>query len=659
MMSVLVVLASVVAVLGKSSLAITPVQKVLQMMGDMKTKAITEKNEEIVTFKTLLQFCKDTDATKEKAISAGADTIEQLKADMEKYESDEKQLAKEMSKLDKLIAEAQENKASSKEQYDVDEADYNKLHGQYEQNIVDMGVGINDLKAQKASLGASASSFIQRMASQLEVPQHARRALMAFLATSSTVQLQKTEAPEASSYASNTGGVEDILFGLEDKLHEELAKLEREFLKTQGSFQMLQQTFTDQMDQHTILRNHKAATKKEKEEARSTAEGDLADTESLKAEDEGYMKDVQSNCAQESSDYEARQMDRAGEIRALNKAIEIISGGAVSGAAEKHLPGLMQVTSLAQLRSSAATASQASLQLEAQRRVASFLQQQSRRISSGVLAALSARVAGDSFAKVKKMIQDMVFKLMEEANEEAEQKGFCDAELGKNKMTRDQKTTSIDELTATIDELTSKMGQLGLDISDLSQRVSDIDSSVQEATAIRQEEKAKNSQTIEEAAGASAAVKQALDVLNEYYQSAGGGSAALLQSKSSTGVLGMLEVILSDFARLESNTKSNEGTSQEAYKKFMADSSLNKSTAEEEVRNKSESRTEADIDLAAANKDLESTEAELSAARAYFEKLKPTCAGEKVSYDDRVARRKLEIESLKESLKILDEQPIA
>jgi len=657
-MSMLLLMASVAATLGKSTSAITPVQKVLQMMEDMKAKGITEKNEEIVTFKTLVQFCKDTNVAKGKAISDSADAMVQLKADMEKYASDEKVLGKEMSKLDKLIFQAEADKASSKQQYDMDEADYNKLHAQYEQNIVDMGVGINDLKAQKASLGASASSFIQRMASKPEVPEHARGALMAFLSTSSAVQLQRSEAPEASSYASNTGGVEDILFGLEDKLHEELAKLERDFLKTQGSFQMLQQTFTDQIDQHSISRNHKASTKKEKEEARATAEGDLADTESLKAEDEAYLMDVQSNCAQESSDYEKRQKDRAGEVRALNKAIEIISGGAVSGAAEKHLSSLVQGASLAQLRSNSASTSKASLQHDAQRDAASFLQQQSRRISSGVLAALSLRVAGDPFVKVKKMIQDMVFKLMTEANEEAEQKGFCDAELGKNKMTRDQKTTSIDELTATIDELSSKMVQLGTEISDLSQRISDTDAAIQEATAIRQDEKAKNTQTIEEAVGASVAVKQALDVLNEYYQSVG-GSAVLLQSTSSTGILGMLEVILSDFARLESNTKSNEATSQGTYKKFIADSNLDRSMAEQQVKDKSESRTEADINLADAKKDWESTQAELSAAKAYFEKLKPTCAGEKVSYDDRVARRELEIESLKEALKILDEQPIA
>jgi len=53
------------------------------------------------------------------------------------------------------------------------------------------------------------------------------------------------------------------------------------------------------------------------------------------------------------------------------------------------------------------------------------------------------------------MIKDMITKLTEEAQEEAEHKGFCDAELGSNKATRDTKTEESDVLKATIEELTA------------------------------------------------------------------------------------------------------------------------------------------------------------------------------------------------------------
>lgn len=57
--------------------------------------------------------------------------------------------------------------------------------------------------------------------------------------------------------------------------------------------------------------------------------------------------------------------------------------------------------------------------------------------------------------------------------------------------------------------------------------------------------------------------------------------------------------------------------------------------------------------------DLEGTQKELDAALAYFDKLKPSCVDSGVSYEDRVARRKEEIESLQEALKILNGEDIA
>jgi hypothetical protein len=51
---------------------------------------------------------------------------------------------------------------------------------------------------------------------------------------------------------------------------------------------------------------------------------------------------------------------------------------------------------------------------------------------------------------------------------------------------------------------------------------------------------------------------------------------------------------------------------------------------------------------------LEGTQKELDAALAYYDKLKPDCIDSGVSYEERVARRQEEIESLQEALKILN-----
>merc|ERR1711871_1847755 len=86
-------------------------------------------------------------------------------------------------------------------------------------------------------------------------------------------------------------------------------------------------------------------------------------------------------------------------------------------------------------------------------RVAAYLKAAGMRLNSRVLSTLATHVTDDPFKKVKKMIKDLIVKLMEEANEEAEHKGWCDTELATNEHTRKEKTEAVETLHAEIDEL--------------------------------------------------------------------------------------------------------------------------------------------------------------------------------------------------------------
>merc|ERR1719262_384981 len=152
-----------------------------------------------------------------------------------------------------------------------------------------------------------------------------------------------------------------------------------------------------------------------------------------------------------------------------------MSSDAVGGAS---LTQTQKGTALVQLRSSQKFPQQA--------HVASFLAEQGQKLGSNLLSLLAQRVNADPFGKVKKMIKDMVMKLMEEANEEAEHKGFCDTEMGTNKQTRDQKATEVDELTASIEEMSADIQALATEISELGADIAVIDAAVQKATSERQ-----------------------------------------------------------------------------------------------------------------------------------------------------------------------------
>merc|ERR1711865_1094966 len=201
-----------------------------------------------------------------------------------------------------------------------------------------------------------------------------------------------------------------------------------------------------------------------------------------------------------------------------------MSGGAVSGAADKHLPALIQKSvSFIQLSGEATNPAQA--------RVAAFLRAKASKFNSRVLSAMATHVAEDPFVKVRKMIKDLIVRLMEEANEEAEHKGWCDTELSSNEQTRKEKTSSVETLQVGIDELSAAIAKGAQEITDLNTQISEIDATMAQATELRNAEKADNEATIRDAEAASTATQQAVTVLKQFYEKAG-DATSLIQGKA-------------------------------------------------------------------------------------------------------------------------------
>merc|ERR1719171_1497242 len=80
--------------------SVTPIQKVIQMLNDMMAKGEKERNDEQVRFAAFQGFCGSTTKQKEKSIVEGKDSIEQLKAEIQKAEADAQTAVKEIASLD-------------------------------------------------------------------------------------------------------------------------------------------------------------------------------------------------------------------------------------------------------------------------------------------------------------------------------------------------------------------------------------------------------------------------------------------------------------------------------------------------------------------------------------------------------------------------------
>merc|ERR1719517_398108 len=305
-----------------------------------------------------------------------------------------------------------------------------------------------------------------------------------------------------------------------------------------------------------------------------------------------------------------------------------------------------------------------------QKRMAEFLAERAQSTGSRLLSQVSAQVAADPFVKVKKLIKDLIVQLMEEATAETEHKGWCDTELTTNKQTRDKKTAEVEQLQTEIEDLTTAIAKLTEELATLAQEIKELQAAMAAATEERLASKAKNEQTIQEAKEAQAAVQHAMEVVKAYYAKSAEATALVQQTPAEDApetfvkpykgmlpeggnVVDFLEVILTDFVRLDSETTTAEATEKSQYDEFMFQSKKSKAMKENDTKHKTEQKENKEAALDQAKEDLVMTQDQLDKALKYFDKLKPTCVHSGISYEARVKMREHEIESLQEALKIL------
>merc|ERR1711865_772845 len=414
-------------------------------MGEgMLEKGKKGKHDEQVQFAAYKQFCDDTTVEKTRAIAEANEQIDTLKADIQSYTAKAALLTKEIAGLDEDISIWEGDIKAATNVREIEKNDYDTLHKDHSESVDALQRAIAVLKKQTGDRKQGAFVQVAALQQMSLIPDSAKKALDAFLQTEELDDGLAVSAPEANAYEFQSSGVVEMLEKLLDKFIDERTALEKEEMNSKHAYDMLMQDLNAQITQATQDRNEKAESKASKLQAKADATGDLKDTTSTRNADVKYLTDLTATCEQKESDFESRQQLRADEIVAIEKAIEIISSGAVAGNADKHLPSMLQTSSFAQLRSDPST--------QAQNRVAVYLKARATQLNSRVLATLAARVSDDPFNKVKKMINDLIVRLMEEANEEAEHKGWCDTELSTNEQTRKEKTEAVETLHAEIDQ---------------------------------------------------------------------------------------------------------------------------------------------------------------------------------------------------------------
>merc|ERR1719281_2235218 len=335
---------------------VTPVQKVIQMLNDMMAKGKAEMEDEQVRFATFTQFCKSTTTEKNQAIETTTAEIDDLTADIASYGEEIMTKEKEIAQHDDDIGAWTKEKEEATYAREKEHADFVVEHQDYTESIDSVERAIESIEAGDKDVAlVQQKSALTNIASLPKVPAAAKKVIMSFLQGDHNrleADLLEVSAPQGKGFESQSSGVLDMVKGMGEKMEDKREEVEKEEMNKKHAFDMIAQDLTDQIESNEQARSKKASIKAQAAEAKAQAEGDLAAAKNLLAEDQKFLSDLTQECETKTRDYDKRQAVRQGEIDAINKAIEIMSSSTVSGAADTHLPGLIQASSLAQLRSS-------------------------------------------------------------------------------------------------------------------------------------------------------------------------------------------------------------------------------------------------------------------------------------------------------------------
>merc|ERR1719264_768665 len=148
-------------------------------------------------------------------------------------------------------------------------------------------------------------------------------------------------------------------------------------------------------------------------------------------------------------------------------------------------------------------------------------------------------------------------------------------------------------------------------------------------------------------------VKLALKVLREYYAK---DAAHAANSGGGASIIGLLEVVESDFSKGLAEMTATEESAQAAYETETEENEIEKVTKEKDVEYKAKESTGLDKAVAESSSDRSGVQTELEAVNEYLGTLKKECVAEAETVAERKARFEAEIAGLKEALRILESE---
>lgn len=656
------------------SSSVTPVEKVIELLERLHKKVTEAGQAEAQTYDTFACFCRDTTATKSNAITSGKDTIEQLSANIEDNSANAKSLQLENAKTVKNIDE-------TKATIDGLEKELEGLRAEYAASNADLSAAILAIEKAIESLEAGKPTTLLQYALLVK----AVALLQERQRSSALSQLHRLQSVPETDYEYHSNDIIATLQSLLKTFQDRKSEEDEDFSKEEGALsaavsgQRAELTSSNNKlaSDTESLRNHEQSVKEDR--------SSLLIAEAALKDDQLYLKDLTKRCETRASEWDQRSVMRGNEVKALEQALAVLresaplererAPAALVQNGHASSVSFLQVRRTGLKENSFVQQSAETSQSHVSERVIARLAVSGRRIGSTLLETLAARLqgSGDPFVKVKNVIQKLLERLLEEANQENTQKGFCDTQTGKFSTERQFRKEEVLKLAVHLDKT---LNDMRLTQEAAYKLTADLDNRKEElvtAKDLRVQEHDENMKSIQESREGISAIKEAKEILHVFYRDArnqapigvftqvqvspveedtsgpGFDGQYRGEQEQSEAIMGLLDIILSDFQRSLATTQRSEKEANQNFEYFREESEAFIAKTETDLdQRKVDLRKLQDVHKAGID-DIQTAQNLLDDALKGLEDIKSLCVDTAMTKDERFSKRDAEIQALKQA----------
>jgi len=621
---------------SKELVSANPIRRVVTMLQMMQKKVEEEGAKEDELFEKFVCYCKNGKVELAKAIEEAETKIPQLESQIEEMGGAAAQLVEDLKNHKADREAAKEAMATATAQREKEAAAFAKEHAE---SMANLEAATKATAAIEKGLGGSflqtgAAAVLRRLVLTQDMTNDGRETLTNFLAGSN------------QEYAPGSDEIVGILKQMMDTMQADLKDVIAQEDEAKKEYDGLMAAKEAEVGSLTKAIESKTKRVGEVGVELVNLKEDLEDTSESLAEDKKFIADLEKNCETKMKEHEATLKTRQEELLAIADTIKMLNSDDALDLFKKTLPS---AASLLQIEVS---------DKEVRHQALRALSNLRRHNSVGIdLIALALRGKKVSFDKVLVMIDDMVVLLGKEQVDDDTKKAYCAKEFDESDDKKKVLERSIGDLGKAIEEASGTVATTMEEIKALEEGITALDKDVAAATEQRKEEHEEFSSTLASNNGALALIEMAKNRMNKFYNPKLAKAAALVQysakKQESSGVIAMMDGLLSDLNKEILQMEMEEKDAQEDYEKMVNDAAEKRGADSKSVEEKEAARAELEAEVVKMSDHKASEEAELMATKQYISELHADCDWLIDNYETRKEARVNEIDALKKAKDVL------